>query len=670
MGDQITQIDQKDNTDLTHTEQSVEESQTPEKKPADQPQRTVGFGGISSPDDIPLTTQNILFLQRTIGNRATTKFIQARLKVGQPNDVYEQEADRVAEQVMRMPDEEGMGEPAKGRMGESTELAPKLRDGQITQSPNPPITQSPNPPTIQRLCPQCREEMQRQSTESGGVRTEELCPECRKRIQRQPMDEESRKRNEEEVIQTKEKTGQTPDVTPKIESQIESMHGVGEPLSEEAQAYYEQRFGNYFGDVRVHTGPQAAESAKAINAKAYTTGKDIVFGAGEYEPETESGKKLLAHELTHVVQQGGGKKRPSKLVQSSSLSISSFPASNSSTGLQKYDESKTHYSYTDRNRMLVMEEYVYEQQQRERISERALRDIGGSRLPGQVGWGVLKPGAPPLPTRELTDELYTQQIQSLKNNVDAVYRNVKSGFNTQMAAFLEAYNNMKGVLDAVDRHTQQIAQLVGIFLTVVTTIAGGLVAGMLTRVVGKLGGNRLGSLLGISAKNLNEAISGGVIDGLKDVVKSTAGPSNVPRDSDAASAGFSDPESVRVNGRLIIENEWTDFSNLIQVMTNKREEFIAADIHPSQILFQYAPELASKQTAGKSAQTGSDTKKIEIALWQDWVREYGVKHHEAYSGVCVSRPARREFDVHKYILEHLEDDLGISESTVRSWAGF
>ncbi|NIV03801.1 hypothetical protein GWN26_07510, partial [Candidatus Saccharibacteria bacterium] len=83
MGDQITQIDQKDNTDLTHTEQSVEESQTPEKKPADQPQRTVGFGGISSPDDIPLTTQNILFLQRTIGNRATTKFIQARLKVGQ-----------------------------------------------------------------------------------------------------------------------------------------------------------------------------------------------------------------------------------------------------------------------------------------------------------------------------------------------------------------------------------------------------------------------------------------------------------------------------------------------------------------------------------------------------------------------------------------------------------
>ena len=60
-----------------------------------------------------------------------------------------------------------------------------------------------------------------------------------------------------------------------------------------------------FGQVRIHTGSTAAESARAIGARAYTVGHDIVFGAGEYAPHTGTGRRLLAHELTHVVQQGG-----------------------------------------------------------------------------------------------------------------------------------------------------------------------------------------------------------------------------------------------------------------------------------------------------------------------------------------------------------------------------
>lgn len=68
--------------------------------------------------------------------------------------------------------------------------------------------------------------------------------------------------------------------------------------------YFEPRFGADFSGVRIHAGGQAEETARAINAHAYTLGSSIVFGAGEYQPETEQGKHLLAHELTHVVQQG------------------------------------------------------------------------------------------------------------------------------------------------------------------------------------------------------------------------------------------------------------------------------------------------------------------------------------------------------------------------------
>jgi hypothetical protein len=65
----------------------------------------------------------------------------------------------------------------------------------------------------------------------------------------------------------------------------------------------EARFGHDFSRVRVHDGARAAESARAINAQAYTSGSEIVFGSGAFAPDTDAGAKLLTHELTHVVQQ-------------------------------------------------------------------------------------------------------------------------------------------------------------------------------------------------------------------------------------------------------------------------------------------------------------------------------------------------------------------------------
>jgi Domain of unknown function (DUF4157) len=85
----------------------------------------------------------------------------------------------------------------------------------------------------------------------------------------------------------------------------EVLSSTGQLLDSDTRDFMESRFGHDFSQVRVHTDERAVESTQAVNARAYTVGQDVVFGQGEYAPETMEGEKLLAHELTHVVQQAG-----------------------------------------------------------------------------------------------------------------------------------------------------------------------------------------------------------------------------------------------------------------------------------------------------------------------------------------------------------------------------
>lgn len=86
----------------------------------------------------------------------------------------------------------------------------------------------------------------------------------------------------------------------------EVLRSPGQPLDSTTREFMEARFGHDFSKVRVHADARAAESARAVNAQAYTVGGNVVFGAGRFVPGTHAGKSLLAHELTHVVQQGAG----------------------------------------------------------------------------------------------------------------------------------------------------------------------------------------------------------------------------------------------------------------------------------------------------------------------------------------------------------------------------
>src|SRR5437867_7691018 len=82
--------------------------------------------------------------------------------------------------------------------------------------------------------------------------------------------------------------------------------GGGSPLDRDTRGFMESRLGADFSDVRVHTDARASESAQSVQAHAYTVGSDVVFQSGKYAPESDSGKRMLAHELTHVVQQRSG----------------------------------------------------------------------------------------------------------------------------------------------------------------------------------------------------------------------------------------------------------------------------------------------------------------------------------------------------------------------------
>jgi hypothetical protein len=123
--------------------------------------------------------------------------------------------------------------------------------------------------------------------------------------------------DEKKKLVQKESAGAGPSLVPAgIESSIETMSagGGGAPLPSSLRAQFEPRFGYDFGSVRMHTGNEAAGAATALGARAFTIGDHVFFGAGEYRPASASAQHLIAHELTHTIQQKPAAARASRLV--------------------------------------------------------------------------------------------------------------------------------------------------------------------------------------------------------------------------------------------------------------------------------------------------------------------------------------------------------------------
>ncbi len=170
------------------------------------------------------TPATLLRLQRTYGNQAVQALIQRKLTVGAAHDRYEQEADRVARQVMRAPE---AGQPA------------------------PPTADTP------------AEVQAKPASAAGGF-----------------------------------------EVDQDFERRLSAASGSGRPIPDGTRDFMETRMGADFSGVRLHTGSEAARLNREVSAQAFTHGRDIYLGQGHTDVESSAGKQLLAHELTHTVQQG------------------------------------------------------------------------------------------------------------------------------------------------------------------------------------------------------------------------------------------------------------------------------------------------------------------------------------------------------------------------------
>ena len=278
--------------------------------------------------------------QRSLGNSRISRLVgqpvQAKLTVGAPNDPYEQEADRTADTVMRMPEPRPAVTNGVARQPEAaggTGLCPEC-EKKLQRQVDEEKAAGSGPASLQRaisqvqLCPDCARTLQRQvdeaqpETEADMSSGEALSPATTdETVQRQPADEAPETTTEADTIEPAQgeedntiarqpeaagggSSDQPPAVDSDTESYLNTSSGGGQPLSESSRAFMEPRFGQDFSGVRVHTDSRSAGAAKGLNAQAFTRGQDIYFGEGRYQPSTPQGQRLLGHELTHTIQQG------------------------------------------------------------------------------------------------------------------------------------------------------------------------------------------------------------------------------------------------------------------------------------------------------------------------------------------------------------------------------
>jgi len=243
----------------------------------------------------------VTHLQRSYGNNyvqrlLSSRVVQAKLTVTPPDDEYEREADRVADAVTQTP------MPQVQCQEEEEEEEIQTKSSQVQRQEEEEEELQMKTSQVQR---QEEEEEELQMKTSQVQRQEEEEEELQMKtsqVQRQEEEEE------EEEIQPKAVSSQPLTVSENLEAQINTARGSGQPLNEPVRAYLEPHFKSDFSQVRIHTDAEADKLSQQLGARAFTTGGDIFFRSGEYNPETPSGQKLLAHELTHTQQQGASKR--------------------------------------------------------------------------------------------------------------------------------------------------------------------------------------------------------------------------------------------------------------------------------------------------------------------------------------------------------------------------
>lgn len=228
------------------------------------------------------------FFSKSVGTESSfmcSSNIQASMTVGQPDDPFEKEAENVSRQVVDGLDQSANIQQRLSSFGlQNLTIQPFNIGSRISRKLQ--RTFLPSPVTVQKKCPECEEEDKKQKSENVQF------------------------------------AGEGSAVPSAIEDQIRMAQGGGQPMDDNTQTAMESSFGADFSGVRLHTDSKAVQMSQDLNAHAFTVGNNIFFNQGRYQPQTKQGAGLLAHELTHTVQQGASvqKKQINREVLLSSLS--------------------------------------------------------------------------------------------------------------------------------------------------------------------------------------------------------------------------------------------------------------------------------------------------------------------------------------------------------------
>ncbi|WP_313657307.1 eCIS core domain-containing protein [Planktothrix agardhii] len=251
---------------------------------------------------------------------------QAKLVVGAPGDKYEKEADAMADKVVStvipVQKQEEQEEQGKVNLKPTTDTiqAPPEEEGTIHLKPLTESVQQrqeedgtvhlkPLAQTIQRYEQEATLHLKRLS---GILQQKEIEGVVHlKSIDNHIPSGISQTLKQSTLISRQGNGGFA--ASENIETRVKSSKGGGNPLPDETRGFMEDRFGNDFSGVKVHTGSDAVQLSKDLGAQAFTHEQDVYFNSGKYSPHTDEGKKLLAHELTHTIQQTGPKAKRKSL---------------------------------------------------------------------------------------------------------------------------------------------------------------------------------------------------------------------------------------------------------------------------------------------------------------------------------------------------------------------
>ncbi|SFM60914.1 protein of unknown function [Chitinophaga sp. YR627] len=274
-------------------------------------------------------------------------FFQPKLSVGQPGDKFEREADAVADKVVNRQSAKGNAvqrkeissvqaksepkeEEKKVQKQEDKDEKVQKKDAKEEKKPelNAPRKEEEKPvqkkgKEEEKKMPAPGKKEEEKPVQKKGKEEEKKAPAPEKKEEEKPVqkkEEQEKKPAADEVLKEEkedDKKGGKPAVMAKesnsrgmedggeqLGQRLSEQRGNGVPLSPDVKREMSQAIGADFGNVRVHTGDKATELSSELGAQAFTHGNDVYFNSGKYDPSTAGGKHLLAHELTHVVQQG------------------------------------------------------------------------------------------------------------------------------------------------------------------------------------------------------------------------------------------------------------------------------------------------------------------------------------------------------------------------------